>query len=335
MPDRSTARRLDRASENRHMPAKSANGFGRSPFVTAPMTTDPHPPPLSLRRQIALATKGMRLAVANGVAHILGLRLQAYEPQRGPPDPSPRPATVPAKASATRFSALRLVTPDDCAICGDPLAELNRGNCPNCGSPARLRTLPPLLDQRIAPAVAAAAALDLPLLGLAMTGVETRLVREVFPLLKSASLYGRYGKDHELGVDVRDLTRYADGAFSAHFSILLFDYFTEHGQAIREAYRVLAPGGIFFTHIAPFRLTEGNDAPFQSKEVRGRPGYFDYLPEDVALSDTRVGRQWFLQAMADAGFRAEWVQANDRATDQDQDWFVGYKPAASESTAAA
>ena len=165
-----------------------------------------------------------------------------------------------------------------------------------------------------------------PLLGFATTGVETQLTAQVFPVQKSVSLFGNYGGDHEIGVDARDLSRYADGSMSGHFSILLFDYFTEQEAGVGEAFRVLAPGGVFFTQLGPYRLLDGWDAPFQIKEVRGRPGYFEYLPEGVALADIRVGRQWFLQAMEDAGFAVQWIRAHDRATGADLDWFVGYKP---------
>lgn len=338
------------------------------------MTFDQRPPAQTLRRRLALATKGARLALANGVAKMLGLKLQAYEPQRPLADLTPRPARIPppvapkpapkpasAPEPAGTAAAAVLTTPperaapppsapavpdkapvrpdrfapdaafaihiDACTVCGDPLAELVKDDyCPKCNSPARTRALPPLLDMAIGPAVTAAEVFDLPMLGFAMTGVEKQLTAQVFPVQKSVSLFGNYGGDHEIGVDARDLSRYADGSMSGHFSILLFDYFTEQEAGVGEAFRVLAPGGVFFTQLGPYRLLDGWDAPFQIKEVRGRPGYFEYLPEGVALADIRVGRQWFLQAMEDAGFAVQWIRAHDRATGADLDWFVGYKP---------
>lgn len=332
------------------------------------MTFDQRPPAPTLRRRLALATKGVRLALANGLARMLGLKLQAYEPRRAPVDLTPRPARVPPPAAApksapkpvsdpaaARSPAKPVLAPpvlepavpkkgpprpdrfapdrafaihiDACTVCGDPLAELVKDDyCPNCNSPARTRALPPLLDMAVGPAVAAAELIGLPMLGFAMTGVEKALTLQVFPVQKSVSLFGDYGGDHEIGVDARDLSRYADNSLSAHFSILLFDYFTEQEAGIGEAFRVLAPGGVFFTQLGPYRLLDGWDAPCQIKEVRGRPGYFEYLPEGVALADIRVGRQWFLQAMQDAGFAVQWIRAHDRATGADLDWFVGYKP---------
>lgn len=326
------------------------------------MTFDQRPPAPTLRRRLALATKGARLALANGVAKMLGLKLQAFEPQRAPVDLTPKPARVPPPATPraapapiaapTPAQAAEPVAPapapaparstkpdrfapdpafaihiDECTVCGDPLAELVKDDyCPNCNSPARTRALPPLLDLAVGPAMAAAEIFDLPMLGFAMTGVEKQLTAQVFPVQKSVSLFGNYGGDHEIGVDARDLSRYADRSMSGHFSILLFDYFTEQDAGIREAFRVLAPGGVFFTQLGPYRLLDGWDAPYQIKEVRGRPGYFEYLPDGVALADIRVGRQWFLQAMEDAGFAVQWIRAHDRATGADLDWFVGYKP---------
>ena len=322
--------------------------------------TDQRPPAPTLRRRFALATKGARLAIANGVAGALGLKLKAYEPERPPADLTPKPARVPparpAQPSAAAAPAAPAAPPpptqpaprpaaaapepvrpdawfpetgmwvDACTVCGDPLAELVKDDyCPSCNSPARTRVLSPLLDEVIGPA--AGVPRDLPLLGFAMAGVERKLLAPHFPNVKSVSLFGEYGKEHELGVDARDLTRYPDQAFCGHFSILLFDYFTEQKQGIEEAYRLLAPGGVFFTQLGPYRLLDGWSEPRQVKEVRGRPGYFEYLPEGVALADIRVGRQWFLQAMHDTGFETRWIRIRDRASDRELDWFVGFKPA--------
>lgn len=324
------------------------------------MSFDQRPPQVPLRRRLALATKGVRLGIANGVAAMLGLKLTAVEPVRAPKDLTPKPARVPPatnpaqpapapKPAATAepvakpepaapaapagrpakfFPDAYSIRAEDCTICGDPLVELvSNDYCPNCNSPARIRILPDLLSDVIEPAARAAGVIQLPLLGFAMAGVEKQLAAKHFPNLKSVSLFGNYGGDHEMGVDARDLTRYSDGGFSGHFSVLLFDYFTEQAQGIAEAYRVLAPGGVFFTQLGPYRLLDGWEEPFQIKEVRGRPGYFEYLPEGVALADIRVGRQWFLQAMEDAGFQVRWIRAHDRAAGVDLDWFVGFKPA--------
>ena len=307
------------------------------------MTRQTAPAP-SLKRRFAQSTRGVRLAIANGVARALGLKLTAVEPPRPPVDLTPKPARVAPGAAVAPAPGARPATTSDrpdrffpetglrvdaCTVCGDPLAELVKDDyCPSCNSPARTRVLAPLLDAVIAPLAANGLPQRLPLLGFAMAGVERKLTAPLFPMLKSVSLFGEYGKEHDLGVDARDLGRYADDAFCGHFSILLFDYFTEQKQGIEEAFRVVAPGGIFLTQLGPYRLLDGWDEPRQVKEVRGRPGYFEYLPEGVALADIRVGRQWFLQAMQDAGFQVRWVRIHDRASARDLDWFVGVKPVA-------
>lgn len=299
------------------------------------MSTTPTTARPPLKRRIAQATRGARMAVARGVLGVLGLKMSPYEPARAPVDLRPKPARVPPAGAAPaaprpdkffpeRSAELRA---EICTVCGDALNELVKDEyCPSCNAPGRTRALPPLLREVIEPLMANSPVRELPLLGFAMAGVERRLLKPVFPNLKSVSLFGEYGKEHELGVDARDLGRYPDDAFSGHFSILLFDYFTEQEQGIREAFRVIAPGGVFLTELGPYRLKDGWDAPYQVKEVRARPGYFEYLPEGVALADIRVGRQWFLQTMEDAGFRVRWIQVHDRATGKDLDWFVGVKP---------
>lgn len=297
------------------------------------MSTNPTPGRPTLKRRIAQSTRGARMAIARGVIGVLGLKMSPYEPVRAPVDLRPRPARVPPAAAPRpdRFTPERsdLLQVDACTVCGDSLATLVKDEyCPTCNTPGRTRSLKPLLDHVISPLVGGSAILDLPLLGFAMASVEVKLLKPVFPSLKSVSLFGAYGRDHELGVDARDLSRYPDNAFSGHFSILLFDYFTEQEQGIREAFRVIAPGGVFMTELGPYRLKDGWEAPFQVKEVRARPGYFEYLPEGVALADIRVGRQWFLQTMEDAGFQVRWIQVHDRATGKHLDWFVGVKPEA-------
>lgn len=329
------------------------------------MSIDQTPPRPGLKRQVAQATLGFRMALARGFIGMLGLKIQPVEPQRPPRDLRPKPAPVqpaaaapvfqpkpaeapkPAAAAPTapaapkftpeppppptdkpdKFFPERGLRVDACPVCGDALAELVSDEyCPSCNTPGRTRVLPPLLENVVGPVMETSPARDLPLLGFAMAGVELKLLDPYFPNRTSVSLFGSYGKGHILGVDARDLSRFEDNSFSGHFSILLFDYFTEQEQGIRDAYRVLAPGGVFMTELGPYRLKDGWDAPYQVKEVRGRPGYFEYLPEGVALADIRVGRQWFLQAMEDAGFEVRWVQVHDRATGKDLDWFVGVKP---------
>lgn len=213
-----------------------------------------------------------------------------------------------------------------CPFCGDDLSRMEKENCPTCGSPARARSLDPILSETIQPLLANAP-LSKPLLGFAVTSAERKLLDKHFPHFKSVSLFGNYGSDHEIGVDARDLSRYPDNSFSGVFGILVFDYFAEQEAALRECYRTLAPGGIFFTLIAPYRLLEGAQPPHIDRMIKPRPGYFDYVPPGQELANVKVGRDWFVETMWDVGFEARQVVVRDAASGTTSEWFIGKKPA--------
>lgn len=214
-----------------------------------------------------------------------------------------------------------------CTVCGDSLAQVADGqNCPKCKSRARLRALVPLLAEVLPSLGPSGPAAGKPLLGFAMTGAEIAQLAPTFPLRKSASLFGNYARDHELGVDVRDLSRYADSSFCGVFSSLLFDYFAEHDRALAECHRVIAPGGVLLTHIAAYRVLNGKEPPRQTGTIVNRGTTFDYLPADQALPDVKVGREWFLQALQRAGFEPVLVSVRDAVPGLICDWFIGIKP---------
>jgi hypothetical protein len=166
----------------------------------------------------------------------------------------------------------------------------------------------------------------MPLLGIAMVTAERKQLASVFKSFRSASLFGNYGAGHETGVDVRDLSRYAAGSFSGVFGILLFDYFEQHEQALAECFRVIAPGGIFFTHIGSYRLLDGDVPPKLDRVIKPREGYFEYVPKAEGLPSVKVGREWFIKAMGRAGFATMNYIVEDKASQMRLDWFVGVKP---------
>lgn len=214
-----------------------------------------------------------------------------------------------------------------CPVCGDSLADLGGSeNCPSCGSPARTRSLAPVLSDVVSSLMPADDDRRRPLLAFAMTSAEHALLKRLFPAIKSVSLYGIYGADHEMGVDARDLSCYGDATFSGHFGILLFDYFAEHERALREAFRILIPGGVLFTHIARYRLNDSDDHPSVQGTIKSRPGYFEYLPPDTTLPSILVGRSWFVGSMRRAGFDADQVRVKDLSSGVILDWFIGQKP---------
>mgnify|MGYP000866673475 CR=1 FL=1 len=224
---------------------------------------------------------------------------------------------------------------DACPICGDALQDVDGGqNCKGCESRARLRSMAPLMHEYLAPRMETNPAAELPLLSFAMTGAEKKFLATVFQHFKSVSLFGNYSSDHESGVDMRDLSRYAADSFAGVFGCLLFDYFPEHEKALQECYRVIAPGGVFFTHVAPYRIVDGDMPPQQKGAIKSRAGYFDYLPDKTELPDVKVGRDWFLAAMRRVGFEPALVQVKDAVPGMVSEWFIGIKPGLASKSAA-
>jgi SAM-dependent methyltransferase len=235
------------------------------------------------------------------------------------PEPALRKLPVTLPPSGMRVSG--------CPACGSALPEKGENeNCPTCGSRARQRCLTPLLDEIIQPILPPELAAELPLLSFAMTGTERKLLDPVFSHYKSVSLYGDYGGVHEIGVDARDLSRYADNSFSGAVALLVFDYFVEQEQALAEAYRVTAPGGVFFTCFSDYRMLPGGEAPFLDYMIVPRPNYFEYVPAEKGLPSIKVGQKWFVDAMRRVGFLADYVPVHDAYSDKITDWFVGQKP---------
>ena len=219
------------------------------------------------------------------------------------------------------------VSVSGCPGCGSVFAEKGKNeNCPTCGSRARQRCLTPLLNQIIKPILPKQLAADLPLLSFAMTPVEQKLLEPVFSKFKSVSLYGEYRADHEVGVDARDLTRYADNSFSGAVALLVYDYFVEQEQALAEVFRVTAPGGVFFTCFSDYRMLPGDEAPFLDYMIVPRPNYFEYVPAEKGLPSIKVGQKWFVAAMRRAGFLADHIPVQDDYSGMITDWFIGQKP---------
>lgn len=216
-----------------------------------------------------------------------------------------------------------------CDICSADLSALVKGEttCPQCHSVPRTRTLVELQDRLLQIFPSGSQAENRILLGFSMTGLEDRvLIPTVYGRLQSVSLYGKYRQDHEEGVDLRDLSRYENASFDGVFGCLVFDYFEEHEVALGEIARVLKPGGVFFTHIAPYRLSADPDSPPKTTSIiKKRPDYFAYIPEDANMPSINVGRSWFLDAIKRAGLEPELVEIVDKQSGEKIDWFLGTK----------
>lgn len=211
-----------------------------------------------------------------------------------------------------------------CVFCGAKLRSSKYGICSGCNSRPRIRSIPIILSEVVAsnlkPDVAA-----MPCLAFSAVKRERELLGQVFSHIESVSLFGKYGHSHQTGIDARDLGRVGDGIYAGHYSCLLLDYFSDHERALSEAHRVIAPGGVFLTHIQDTRLTETRRSPRVISAIRPRPGYYEYIPADQGMHDVMVGALWFLDAMSRLGMTALRYRVVDGGGIP-CDWFVGWKP---------
>lgn len=208
------------------------------------------------------------------------------------------------------------------AAVGVGVVDPREDYCPACGAPARLRALAAALAWALRGREVGGKAL----LGFAVTRAELEVVRRWAPQVMSVSLFGSYRQEHTEGVDIRDLGRFAPASFSGVFGSLIFDYFVEHAQAIRECARVTEPGGFFLTHISAVRLIDGELPPVARGVVRKRAGYFEYLPEDARVESVHTGRTSFLNALSAAGYLAGHCAILDELSGAVTDWFLGVLP---------
>ena len=215
----------------------------------------------------------------------------------------------------------------ECAICGNDLSFVPRTepNCPKCASRPRARALVEFVQQHIRPIHQYGGKPPLPLLAFGLTAMERKVLSGHFASFKSVTLFGERRGDLEVGVDARDLSRYPDASFAGSFGILIFDYFEEHEQALMEAARVTADGGIFFHQISSSRLVEGDAAPTTASFIKRQAGPLNYIPDDVAMASVKVGIGWFTNAMERAGFAACHINIADKHTGQSNHWFLGIR----------
>jgi len=193
-----------------------------------------------------------------------------------------------------------------CAVCGYDLSLVASAvkECPECGSLPGHRAFRAFFAQEVAPIVAQGQVPRLPLLCFGGISSEREILKSCFASLRSVSLFGEYGANHENGVDAQDLSRYSDKAFCGSFGMLTFDRINRQPRALAEAARVIGPGGVFFHQVSCSRLG--------GREKRQE------LPARIA---------WFVEAMERAGFQARHVNVPDPHTGEGHDWFIGIRRA--------
>ena len=216
-----------------------------------------------------------------------------------------------------------------CSKCGkihDKANNSKKRNCSHCNGIPRHRSLPYLLSN-IMPKYSDAKIIEsLPLLAFAPDGIEQRYLKKYFKDIKIASLWGKYSSDSEVGVDARDLSRYKDNSFSGVYSMGTYDFIPEQEQAIKEAYRVIAPGGIFMILIIHYRLLDDNSPPVVSEIMKSSDNWSAYIPREVDITSIKVGKKWYVNAMNKAGFKGHLIDIYDEISGETVTWFIGEKP---------
>ena len=215
----------------------------------------------------------------------------------------------------------------ECAVCHYDLAPLPQSvaNCPNCTSRPRARALVHFIRQHIRPMNQRSGQSALPLLSFALTSIERNALQPHFAAIKSVTLFGEPREDLEVGVDARDLSRFADATFAGSFGILVFDCFAEHETALAEAARVIADGGIFFHQISAARLVEGDAAPTAASVGRNGGGASGDLQDGGSVIPVNFGIGWLTNAMERAGFTACHINITDEHTGEANHWFLGIR----------
>lgn len=226
------------------------------------------------------------------------------------------------------------IAPDGfCPLCGNTLytnSDVWPDGCAVCGQPARVRSLALAID--ILRENGTLPLTDEPLLSFSITSTERALLETICTRLTSVSLYGEYGSKHKSGVDARNLNDFPNDSFAGYFSCLLYDYFAEHKIALAEAFRVLKPGGIFLAHIAQYRLGHSSSAPSITAGINHNTSKsWSYIPDGKTLPSIKVGLDWFVDAMHDAGFATRILQFSDPLLNDPLTWFVGMKADQTES----
>ncbi|NQY41998.1 MAG: methyltransferase domain-containing protein [Legionellales bacterium] len=215
-----------------------------------------------------------------------------------------------------------------CSLCGkihDNVNHPKKDKCSVCNKPGRQRTLPFLVSDIIPKYTDKELAQTKALLAFAPGGVEQDYLKKYFKTLKVVTLYGNYSSDSEIGVDARDLSRYPDESFSGVYAMGTYDFFTEQEQAIREAYRVIAPGGIFMILFLPYRLINDDSPPRIGYTTHSTDTYMPSIPRDREIVSVKLGKKWYVEAMNRAGFKGYAIDIYDEIREETYTWFIGEK----------
>ncbi len=228
------------------------------------------------------------------------------------------------------FTTRPEIPPLTCSICG----EINTSEekfaenlCSNCQAAPRIRTLPVIFKILKKSFIKYNLVENLPILAFSATDFERKEIKKVFKKIKLVALYGEPNNydTTTLGVDIRDLSKYEDDKYSGIYSMVVFDYFSEHEQALKESYRVISPGGIFMTLITSNRLQSNDSTLIVTSRFHANDHRMSYIPRDVELCSVSLGKIWFMNLMDKVGFQSSYIDIYDEASKETNTWFIGIK----------
>ncbi len=216
--------------------------------------------------------------------------------------------------------------PFSCSICDfiNP-GKIEKGICVECQSRARIRTLPLMFSDIIPSLVDLELANSLPVLAFSPSKIERKMLLKSFNNIQTVSLYGSYGENTLTGVDARDLSRFKDNTFSGVHSMSVYEYFLEQEQALREAYRVIARGGVFMCLLAPTRVKTGDGEPTIIREFYPSEKELPYVPKHIKMVVVSIQKKWYIKTMEQIGFDSQLIEIYDEIGDIINTWFVGKK----------
>ncbi len=212
-----------------------------------------------------------------------------------------------------------------CSICNAVFSECyDEERCPECKNPARIRALPEIIQKHIPKYTEQEIIDSYPMLGFCVEPDEYVYLKKVFDDIQAVPLYVVY-MNRKSGVDTSEFLKFKNDSFSCVFSILLYDYLEEYEKALKEAYRVLAPGGVFVTLIAYYMLSQDDKGTTKKYIFKGGGGYSHYLSEEMELPSIPTVTKGFTKLMNKVGFQEKVVNIFDEASGAISTFFIGKK----------
>lgn len=199
--------------------------------------------------------------------------------------------------------------------------EYYEGTCATCGVSGRTRALATLL-LRGSPFIRRSS----PVLVAAAGPQQLPLYHRYFSAITHVSLHGDHGDPHcVVGVDINDLSRFADRSFVYFFAICVLDYIDTPWLVFQEVRRVLKRGGTAFFFVMPPRVGDfAEPIRVRNRNALKSEPYSPKLSDGTTgITDCQFDRRSVLRWMSEAGMAADTVIECDHISALRFEFFVG------------